>query len=118
MHNQDIVTLTPLGQRVVDGLAEKPNRPSVGDDIIFYLNTAPKYKATCEELGMNLKVLAPELKEALNKLEKGGYIYVNHLQEYHSMGPGHSEFEHHGEGEMVYEHEAEEEEECDDDGKC
>jgi len=79
VHNETIIHLTELGENRARHLADR-EFGDVRDDIVSYLIAKPGYKAACEEIGMNIKVLGPELKEYFMKLEKEGYIAEQHLE--------------------------------------
>ncbi len=74
----DMIQLTPKGHSVAEAMEHgEPGTGTAADDILAYLEEAPKETASCGELGMNLKITGEELKEALEKLEAG--CYINHL---------------------------------------
>lgn len=90
MHNNDIVHLTDKGRMVAEAMeAGEPGAGTIADDILAYLEGAEDKTGAVEEIGMNVKVMRDELKEALHKLEADGYITVehSHLQRHFTEGP-------------------------------
>jgi hypothetical protein len=79
LHNQDVITITALGGRVVEGLGTPPHRVDAADDVLFYLGSNDVQSGTAEEIGMILKHPMEVLEPAIEKLEKGGYVKVRHV---------------------------------------
>jgi len=76
LRNTDIVRITKLGERVVEGLGTKQKRPIMADDILWYLYT-PQH-ATIEQIGLDIKIIDADLHTSLLALQKGGYITIEH----------------------------------------
>lgn len=73
MHNEDLITLTFQGVQSAANLSSK-KFGDIRDDIVMYLMTAPNQSASCEELGMAIKVLGEEIKPAIKQLKAEGYV--------------------------------------------
>jgi hypothetical protein len=77
LHNQDVISLIHTARVPSHKDIKLRDEVARAEDIFTYLLDVPY--ASVEEIGLNLKIVEPELITGLEKLEKAGYIKIRHV---------------------------------------